>query len=303
MLILAEPKTEPIHPQEWYQRRQSGIGGSESAAVLGLSKYHTPYEVWLRKVTPVEQQEQTDNDAMKAGRMFEPAIRQEYSSVTGFKIYDPGFASRDDIVCGNVDGLCEDRILEIKTTTNREWEEDDIPVDYYMQCQHYMYLFERQQADLCAYFLATRKLRVYNIVFNAELFADVLTLYKQFWDCVLERRSPELVSLSDINQSYRFSKSIKKELGADVIEHVEQYKAIKEQIAELEALKDEHELAIKKALEEADAGTDLQGNTLVTWKTSKPRVTLDSARLKSEAPEVYAQYSKEGKPTRVFLVK
>ena len=40
------------------------------------------------------------------------------------------------------------------------------------------------------------------------------------------------------------------------------------------------------------------GSTLYTCKTSKPRVTVDTARLKKEQPEIYAQYLTEGKAAR-----
>ena len=36
-------------PKEWHDRRSKGIGGSEIAAVLGISPYRTPYNLWLEK--------------------------------------------------------------------------------------------------------------------------------------------------------------------------------------------------------------------------------------------------------------
>ena len=32
---------------EWHKRRYNGIGGSEMAAVLGISKYQSAYDLWL----------------------------------------------------------------------------------------------------------------------------------------------------------------------------------------------------------------------------------------------------------------
>ena len=55
-----------------YKTRNKGVGGSELAAVLGLSPYETPYDVWLRKTgqsDPIE-----DNQYMKRGRILEPII-------------------------------------------------------------------------------------------------------------------------------------------------------------------------------------------------------------------------------------
>ena len=40
-----------IHePEAWAKARRRGIGGSEIAAVCGLSRWRSPLEVWLRKL-------------------------------------------------------------------------------------------------------------------------------------------------------------------------------------------------------------------------------------------------------------
>lgn len=37
---------------DWLKQRQSGIGGSEIAAIVGLNQYTTPMQVWESKVNP-----------------------------------------------------------------------------------------------------------------------------------------------------------------------------------------------------------------------------------------------------------
>ena len=32
---------------QWESARRGGIGGSDVAAIMGISKYRSPYEVWL----------------------------------------------------------------------------------------------------------------------------------------------------------------------------------------------------------------------------------------------------------------
>ena len=43
--------------QEWLQARKLGIGGSDVAAILGLSKYKSPYQLWLDKTSRAEVEE------------------------------------------------------------------------------------------------------------------------------------------------------------------------------------------------------------------------------------------------------
>ena len=40
--------------EEWLALRRGYIGGSDAAAVVGLSPYVTPYQVWAEKTGKVE---------------------------------------------------------------------------------------------------------------------------------------------------------------------------------------------------------------------------------------------------------
>ncbi len=62
---------------EWHAARASGIGGSEIAAVMGLSPYESRFSLWHRKkglVAPVE-----ETDVMYWGKVHEPSICAEFA--------------------------------------------------------------------------------------------------------------------------------------------------------------------------------------------------------------------------------
>lgn len=62
---------------DWHAARAAGIGGSEIAAVLGLSPYESRFSLWHRKkgmVAPVE-----ETDVMYWGKIHEPAICAEFA--------------------------------------------------------------------------------------------------------------------------------------------------------------------------------------------------------------------------------
>ena len=80
------------------------------------------------------------------------------------------------------------------------------------------------------------------------------------------------------------------------------YGELKEQIAELEERKAEAEKSIKMAFNDAES-ISYGGLTLATWKGSKPSEKVDIARLKSDHPELVAQYLKQTNGTRRLLVK
>lgn len=61
----------------WHAARSHGIGGSEIAAVLGLSPFESAFSLWHRKcglIAPVQ-----ETDVMYWGRALEPAICDEYA--------------------------------------------------------------------------------------------------------------------------------------------------------------------------------------------------------------------------------
>jgi putative phage-type endonuclease len=65
----------------WNERRRTGIGGSEVAAVLGLNPHSRPIDVWARKVGIAS--DFAGNDATRWGQVLEPLIADEYQRRRG----------------------------------------------------------------------------------------------------------------------------------------------------------------------------------------------------------------------------
>jgi len=304
MKLLTEPCPidRDAHDSAWHDTRRLGIGGSDSAAVLGESHWRTPYAVWRQKLGL--DGPGGDSDAMRAGRLIEPVLRQEYSDRYGRNVYDPGWRAHPDLpfVVGNVDGLCSDRVLEIKTAHGAEWEEGEVPIEYYFQVQHYMLLFDKPQADIFALF-GGQKIRCYNIKADVEVWEYMIDIYARFWRHVEDETPPELTTLSDVNRAYRQSVETSIVLSREAVDAISQIANIRQEMKELEMRAEELELAVKRELGKSEAGTDDNGRPLVTWKIRKPRETFDASRFRLENPELYNQYVVEGSVARPFLLK
>ncbi|MFI1942235.1 YqaJ viral recombinase family protein [Streptomyces purpureus] len=134
---------EPGSP-EWHAARANGIGGSEIAAVVGLSPYESRFSLWHRKkglIGPVEETEQ-----MYWGKVDEPGICQRFAELhPGLRLSPaPTYASsvrpwqiaNPDRLVGGAE------LLEAKTSRDDEgWGEqgtDQIPVHYRCQCLWYL---------------------------------------------------------------------------------------------------------------------------------------------------------------------
>src|SRR3990172_4113086 len=65
---------------DYLEKRKLSIGASEAAAVLGLSKYRTPLEVYMEKTEQLPAKEPNFNMAL--GNLLEPIIAQLFEIET-----------------------------------------------------------------------------------------------------------------------------------------------------------------------------------------------------------------------------
>ncbi|MYS15064.1 lambda-exonuclease family protein [Streptomyces sp. SID4982] len=127
----------------WHAARAQGIGGSEIAAVLGLSPYESRFSLWHRKqglIAPVEESEE-----MYWGKVHEPGICDRFAKehpdlpVTTAPTYT--HPDRPWQIA-NPDRHAGPDLLEAKTSRDAEgWGEEgtnQIPVYYRAQCLHYL---------------------------------------------------------------------------------------------------------------------------------------------------------------------
>lgn len=139
---------------EWLEERKNGIGGSDAAAICGLSPYKTNIQLWKEKTGRVEAEDISAKEYVKYGVDMEPILRNS------FKIKNPQFEviheensiirhPKYPFLFASLDGQLIDKntdkkgILEIKTANVRnsvkalEWK-DKIPDYYYTQILHYL---------------------------------------------------------------------------------------------------------------------------------------------------------------------
>lgn len=139
----------PSGSEEWLALRKNGIGGSEVAAICGLSKWTSPYTLWCQKTGRTSDTIEP-NDAMEWGTRLEPVIIDKFeSNHPELKIYrDVGTWRHGDreFQVTNPDGVFitesgELGILEIKTAMYEDDWRDGVPRYYETQVQWYMQTF------------------------------------------------------------------------------------------------------------------------------------------------------------------
>lgn len=303
-IIQIEPNT-----LEWLQARKSGIGGSDAAASIGLSRWKTPYQLWQEKLQPF-----VDNNPssvqLRLGHVLEPFVRQLYTEETGNVVRVPeGILQHSTylFMLATIDGfVSNDTIVEIKTAKlSYEWGEsgtDEVPVNYLIQCQHNMCVAKAKICHLVVWFKDIDQMRIYIIKADEELQQMLVQRETTFWECVQSRTEPPL-QLEDMNNYY--PKSRDSEILADVncLNLIEEITRTRQEIKLTEKELEEHELWLKEFMGENERLIDVEGNTLVSWKTTKPRKTVNSTKLRKEKPEIYNEYLRESKSQRRFIIK
>jgi len=198
--------------EEWLAIRKTlGVGGSESAAILGLSPYSCAAKVFYDKLgfnrptptsLPMIIGNEDEDKIAKLWSYYEPHIG--YESIA--RNYDAKRVIRKPIkfnkivvndkypfLFGNVDRLFmrgKDRsILEMKTINHWEankWE-SGVPIHYVIQIQHYMLIFEAKYAEL-AILEANSQFTVVPFDPSPAIHERIIEQCHSFWELVKEAR-------------------------------------------------------------------------------------------------------------------
>ncbi len=179
----------------WLAERQKSIGSSEAAAVLGVSPYDAPIDIWQRKLNIVGEKECSEQ--MLWGNLLEPVIAAEYQRRTGMAFTGTQLFFRHPErpwMTATLDGLRADgRIAELKTAGAwaREWgdeDSDEVPEPYLVQVHHQMAVTGAEVADI-AVLIGGQRFQIYTVERNEDLIGLILETEERFWQCV-ERRIP-----------------------------------------------------------------------------------------------------------------
>lgn len=138
---------------EWHQHRKQYHNASESPAVMELSPWMTPYQLWQLKTGRTQPGEATA--PMKHGTEMEPLARAAYEAMTG-AVMQP-LVVVDGNYSASLDGITldGDLIVEIKCPykgkVSELWqsvEAGEIPEMYRIQIQHQLFCSGATKAHL-----------------------------------------------------------------------------------------------------------------------------------------------------------
>lgn len=295
----------------WIAERSTGIGGSEIASILGLSKWQTPLEVYQRKRGEIG--EQPDNPSMRWGRLLEPTVRQAYSDETGRIVKLPSGMLRHPKhphMIANLDGFVEDRtgrVYEGKTARSSDgWGEagsDEIPLAYLLQVQHYMEVTALPVADV-AVLIGGSDFRIYTVEADRELAEMIVHACFEFWARVQRGDPPEPVSYADLQARFgRLSRQGAVLATPEVEEALRHLRNLQAQAKEAEKSEEKWRSVVMKHLGDNDTLIDADGRTLATWMANEAPKRFDAKAFRGAHPALAAEFTTAGIASRRFLIK
>lgn len=256
--------------------RRTYLGGPAVAAIVGVSPYLAPIDVWRFARGIDDGPERTER--MRLGLGLEQAIADEYCEQTGRKVRRVGFVAHKSysFLGGHPDRLVvgEPGILEAKASaTAAGYTDDDVPPHVRVQGTWYCGLTGRQWCDVVL--LAHMGLRIVRVEFDPELYEALVEAAIRFWtDYVLTGIEPP----PDGTEAYRrhLAERFPRSVEVQLVATPEQALLIDELRAADAAEKaakrhvDELENRIRAAMGEAAELISPDGR--ITYRTEKARV-------------------------------
>lgn len=330
---LLLPENAPL--PEWLHYRVYGIGGSEVAALYGISPYATAFDVFKSKVDDngeprylgpapergprVRAELQTDNPILEWGHRLEQAVAVKTADEIGLVARPAGGLWQHldhPVAIVTPDRIATRRrsrkpvaLIECKTSgESDDWEDGGAPIQYQFQAQWQLGITGIETCYLgCLVLGHERKFYVSEIKFDSEQFDEMVSVSEKFWnEHVLTGEPPmhDLIHprtedlLKEMHPKVVFEAVA---LPEDAVEWIERYHQAKAQVKRAEEKLTEAANWIKVQL--GDAGAGYLGDQKVISYPEVHTTRISAKKLRTEFPEIAEECSETSSHRRLTVRK
>ena len=279
--IIAD--TRKMSHADWLQMRKAGIGGSDCAAAVGLSRWKSPFQLWSEKTDRIAPTKA--GQAAYWGSLLEPLLRAEVAKrMPEAEIREcPFFLRSKDhpYMLANIDGFIRENgsfsCLEIKTANAyaavQDWQ-NGLPIEYYCQVMHYMAVTGMNSAYV-AVLLGGNTFEIQKIDRDEDMIRHIIQMEERFWyEYMLKDTPPEATAKDNevLGQLYPKSEEKAIELPTTARDILTDYEKACQDLALAKEAKEQAEAKLKMLLADAEVG--------ISWKNVST-TRLDSKKVKS----------------------
>jgi putative phage-type endonuclease len=281
--------------------RAGGIGGTDAAAILGLSPYKTPIEIYEAKINP-ESVPELDKECLLWGTLLEPIVRERYGLKYGVDITAPADLPHvfplskpwkdSTLVIGDepwklgaFDGWINDERegYEGKCASRRsgDWgpeDGDDVPAHYRIQVAWYTHVADARGWNIGTLF-SGNTLERFHIPRDPELEKNMVEVARDFWNENVLKQIPPKIDETVAYGKYlarRFSLPTGKVLTAPSQEIIDAATELHDAQAAAKSAESREQFAknqLMAALADADGAITPLGK--VSWVRPGPRSSVD----------------------------
>ncbi len=274
------------------QDRANFIGGSDTAAILGVSPWKSAFQLYQEKtgeyqeeITPAKQK------IFNRGKRWEPIVIEmlvdeledrghDVKIITKNQRYidpDYGFLAAEIDLELMLDGQhVNGEMKTVHPFAAKDWGEqdtDEIPLYYTSQVLHGQMVTGRNKTIVAA-LIGADDLRVHVVDRDDEMIGIIRSKEIEFWERIQNREAPEPTTTEDINRLYRFDSGSAIEADSELLELIGEASNKKTELKAIETRLENLVTQIKSRMGEA-ALLLHNGQKLATWKTNKDSEKID----------------------------
>jgi len=292
--------------QEWLKERQSGIGGSDVAAIMGVDPFgKTAADVWDSKLLPIE--DKSASPVQRRGVVLEPIAADEYVTLTGRQVRRQPMRRHKlyPFMIGNVDrqqigGEFGPGILEIKCPGLRQFSKfmyHGLDAGKILQMMHYLEVFDYEWGTFAIFHSEYMKTVWFDVcrteehaaklggdrpayVIDRELREQMIEAEIEFWEMVERKERPSKAIVEVV---------VPEAEGNIVVRDDPEWEEAARQIVEAKDLVKTAEAVNNDVVEHIKElcgghGSYEGGGVRVHWKPTVGRRTFDKGALAAAAP-------------------
>lgn len=214
--------TTDLSREEWLEHRRHGIGGSDAAAIMGISPFRTARDIYYDKLNVATVDDDEGNwVALRMGHLLEDLVAEIFAKKTGLPIYQRKLMFQHPqypFMLADVDYFVtlpngKTAILEIKTTnyhaSSHWWKgnEEIVPAYYEAQGRHYMAVMNLDEVFYCCLYGNNEdEVIIRHIVRDMSYESELIFLEQCFWnENVLAHIPPAYTEDGELGMSYTVS--------------------------------------------------------------------------------------------------
>lgn len=255
--------------------RSEYIGGTDCAAIMGMSRWKTILQIWAEKTKQIVPEEK-DSEAKELGKELENYVAKRFMKKTGKKVQRVNEVQQHQyysFLRAQIDRkvIGEDAVLECKTTSAwkaKEWEGQEIPQEYILQCLHQLLVTGKQKAYI-AVLIGNQDFKWKEINRDEKLIGEIFQRELDFWNnFVIPKIMPVQISYKDSDALYQiFGEGLEGSeivLGDEANQLIEAIQAAQQEEKSIQAL-----IGQKKNMLKAMLGKNETAQTnlyKITWK-------------------------------------